>query len=162
MSNQPLSVVVRPPILLRAYGIVFGLAWSVFFSAILLRGVLREGADASLLVVVPFAAVGPFAVAGSLRARVVADSGGLHVVNYLRVHRYPAASIDRFVSHAPNGLPASWTATIAVLLDDGRLIDLHATSRGRFGAAGRDERLIQLQGWLTAQKSEAERQDRSS
>ena len=141
------SVDIRPPLAGRVFAIAFGVFWLSFP----VRGIvsaITEGDGGFLAFLVPFTAFGVFVIGSNLRMRVRADANGLRFRNFWRQETYAASDIAAFMVHSPNGRSSGFGGMVAVVLHSGRIIDLRATSTGRFGSAKREVHLRRLQHWL--------------
>jgi hypothetical protein len=141
-------VVIRPAAAIRTYMIVFACVWFGLLGAMTI-GILVAEPWPAVLFPIGMLVFGGFIISSNLRMRVVAEGDELRVRNFVREERIPRASITRFVDHAPGGMPSRLGGVIAVLLDDGRLIDLRATGGGPFARGRRTDHRQRLDRWLT-------------
>lgn len=148
---MPDNVVIRPTLALRLFTLAFAIVWFGFLAAGLVRA-LRDGRAVVIAVPILMMVGGVLIFRSNLRMRVIADAQGLRVRNFVREHRYPIGDVDRFVEHGPNGMPERLGALIAVLLTDGRMIDLRVTTTGPLGRARRAHVLRTLRAWLDGER----------
>jgi hypothetical protein len=127
-------LVIRPAFAVRAYIVAFGMVWLGLVGSMMVATVVQGPSVASLIPAGMFA-FGSVIIASNLRMRVVGDLNELRVVNGLSEQRYPRSAIQAFVEHQMGGVPSRFGGGVAMLLNDGRLIDLRAT----FGAPSADQ-----------------------
>jgi hypothetical protein len=140
-------LVIRPAFVVRAYTVAFGMVWLGLVGSMIVVTVVQGPSVASLFLAGMFA-FGSLIIASNLRMRVVGDLSELRVVNGLSEQRYPRSAIQAFVEHQVGGLSSRLGGGVAMMLNDGRLIDLRATAGGPFSRSTRDRHLATLQQWL--------------
>lgn len=84
----------------------------------------------------------------SVRIRVVADTDELRVRNFVIEQRHHRRTIECFVECSPAVLPLAFGGSVAILLTNGRMIELRVTRSGPMGRRRRDEQLARLGTWL--------------
>ncbi|MFN8022874.1 MAG: PH domain-containing protein [Acidimicrobiales bacterium] len=142
-------IVIRPPLVSRVYVSLFGVLW-LAIAVFTLVSALDHGTLPGAAISLGLLAAGGFVILSNITLRVVADGDELRVRNLFRDERYARSQIERFVEHHTPAMPKSMGGMIAVVLRDGRLVDMRATSRGPLGRAQRDEALRRLRAWLEA------------
>ena len=140
-------LVIRPALVLRAYIVAFGMIWLGLVGSMMVATVVKGPSVATLFLAGMFA-FGAIITSSNLRMRVVGDLNDLRVVNGVSEQRYPRSAIQAFVEHQMGGLSSRFGGGVAMLLNDGRLIDLRATFGGPFSRSNRDRHLETLQQWL--------------
>ena len=140
-------LVIRPAFALRAYMVAFGTVWLGIVGSMMVLTVV-QGPSLALLFLAGMFGFGAVIISSNLRMRVVGDLHELRVVNWVSEQRYPRSDIQDFVEHQVGGLPSSWGGGVAMLLDNGQLIDLRATAGGPFSGSNRDRHLETLRQWL--------------
>lgn len=131
----------------RVWTAVFGTLWCGGIGFGVVKSII-DGPSGLSVMLLGMLAFGSAIISVNLRMRVVADGDGLHVRNFFREQHHPAASITQIVEHTANGMPSALGGRLAVMLTNGRLLDLNATTSGPFGGARRERQRQQLQDWL--------------
>lgn len=144
-------IVIRHSLLVRVGFSAFATLWGGFLCSSVVK-TLRDGTAASLLTELAMLAVGSGFLSVFLRMRVVADADGLHLRNFFREHHHSVDTIVQVVDRPITGGSNALGGRLAVMLTNGRRLDLHVTKSGPFGQAGRDRQLRQLRDWLVTQQ----------
>ncbi len=111
-------IVIRPPIATRIYMVAFGIVWCGLAGFVAVGSLLSKPSPAVVIPMLMFIA-GALIFASNFRLRIVAEPHVICVRNFLREQRYPRSDVDRFVDHAPSGLPAALGGGIGMLLKRG-------------------------------------------
>ncbi|WP_432540702.1 hypothetical protein [Kineococcus sp. SYSU DK002] len=128
---------VRAPRWARIYTVVFATAWLSLLGSLAVRG-LRDG-DAGALVTVPMAAVGIVLFSRLLLLRARTHGEELVVRNALRTRRIRRADVEDVRTGAPRGGPLTVGEAVLVLVRDGSMVSVEATTRTGWTAPGRRE-----------------------
>jgi hypothetical protein len=148
MTEHPV-VVVRPPVWVRRYVVVFGLVWFAFllFFAV---GVLAARAWGALPIVIVMAVGGALILSRCKNVALLADGDEIVITNYFTTKRIPRSSVEGFrieQSQLPGGLGRS----LVVLVAGGTAVSVDVLRTWwLFGERGREriERLVaQLEDW---------------
>ena len=140
-------IVLRPPLPARVFTSLFAVVWLGLLGVGFVSG-LRSGTSGFILVPLLMMVYGGIIISSNLRMHAIAESDEIRVVNFIRERRFCRSSVVRFVDHTRGGMPMALGGMIAMLLDDGRMVDLRATRHGPFGRSCRDHDLKHLQVWL--------------
>jgi hypothetical protein len=148
MIEHPV-VVVRPPVWVRRYVVVFGVVWFallLFFAV----GALAAGAWASLPIVIVMAVGGTLILPRSKNVSLVAEGDEIVVTNYFTTKRIPRSSVEGFRIEQAQ-LPGGLGRSLVVLVADGTAVSVDVLRTWwLFGERGRERiaRLVaQLEDW---------------
>lgn len=146
MPGKPVEI--RPPLLARAWILVFMSLWCGLLIAGGVRA-LRGNPSPAVLVLVFMLAVGVTLGYRQFRMSVVAEGDTLVVRNNWRTFRWSRQEVDSFIE-ARGGNNVPWGRSAQVVLADRTAVTLDVTQTMGLGTGGSQrlqERLEQLRAW---------------